>query len=83
MSKMRQVCEILGLVSVLPVIMFAYVYFTMAKFEVGDCIKFEYGKPKVYKVTASWAFRYVLDNKVIISRHATDKQAKKVKCSVK
>lgn len=83
MYKVCETCKFFGLVLLFPLLMILYVYLTMAKFQVGDCIKFDYGKPKVYKVTKSYTFRYVLDNKVIISRHATDKQAKKVKCSVK
>ena len=80
MRKVWEVCKILGIMSVFPVGMFLYMYFTVPKFKKNDCIMFDYGPKKVYTITDKRGFRYILNGKSSVSIEFTDRNAFKVKC---
>ena len=83
MRKMWEASKFLALLSVFPMGIFAYMYFVVAKYDKGDCISFNLHPDKVYTVTEKRLFRYVLDERIYVSRNLTDEISKKVQCSVK
>ena len=83
MRKVRETCKFLGILSVFPIGLLAYMHFVVAQYNEGDCMAFDLHPEIVYTVTEKKLFRYVLDNRVIVSINLTDEISKKVKCSVK
>ena len=80
MRKVWEVCSFLGILSVFPIGLLTYMYFTVPKFKAGDCIRFDYGEEKVYTVTKKQGFRYILNGRAFVSIEFTDRNAEKVKC---
>ena len=62
MQKVWEVGKILALIAVFPVGLITYMYFTVPKFQKGDCIMFDYGPKKRYNVTEKRGFRYILNS---------------------
>lgn len=83
MRKMWEASKLLVLLSIFPVCLLAYMYFVVAKYDKGDCISFDLAPHIVYTITEKRLFRYVLDDRIYVSRNLTDEVSKKVACSVK
>lgn len=83
MYKMRKMCEtiaLLGLIMVFPVGILTYMYFTVPKFQKGDCFRFKYNKSRLFKVTKLMTYRYQLNNNIYLGHQYVDRNARKVNC---
>jgi len=83
MCKVRKMCEtlaLLGLIMVFPVGILVYMYFTVPKFQAGDCFKFTYNDNKTFRVTKLMTYRYQLNNSMYLGHQYVDKNARRVSC---